>query len=244
MTGNAQPAIDSSVIEQYSALLAVSEAIISNRDLGELFHDLTERLNSIIRFDYISVLLHDAEHDVMRLFLWETPAGRSLRPDWATQVEGSAAGWVWQTQRFLVVHDIEQEKRFPLTTDVLREQGLKSFYVFPLTSAGRRLGAMGFGCKEVNGCNDESLKFMRQVVKQVAVAVDNALNFESAEEARHELAEERDRLRLLLEINRVLSVPISTTVSTSSLCTCRPCARGAKTFRCSSATSCRSTRGG
>jgi formate hydrogenlyase transcriptional activator len=204
MSSNTQPATYPSVVERYCALLNVSEAIICNRDLGELFHDLAGRLSPIVSFDYISVLLHDAEHDVMRLHLWESPGERSLRPGWSTSVEGSAAGWVWQTQQLLIVHDIDQEQRFPLTTDVLREQGIKSFYAFPLTPAGQRLGAMGFGCKELNGCSDETLEFMQQVVKQVAVAVDNALNFESAADARQELAGERDRLRLLLEINNAV----------------------------------------
>ncbi len=204
MTSKAQQSTYPSIAERYCALLAVSEAIISNRDLGKLFHDLAERLSSIISFDYISVLLHDAERDVMRLHLWETPGESGSRPAWEAAVEGTAAGWVWQTQQPVIVHDIDQEKRFPLTTEVLGEHGMKSFYVFPLTPAGRRLGAMGFGCKDVNGCSDESLKFMQQVVKQVAVAVDNALNFESARSSEQKLARERDRSQLLLEMNNAV----------------------------------------
>ncbi|MGH9941031.1 MAG: sigma 54-interacting transcriptional regulator [Pyrinomonadaceae bacterium] len=204
MASKAQQSTYPSIAEQYGALLAVSEAIISNRDIGVLFHDLAERLSSVISFDYISVLLHDAERDVMRLHLWETPGAPHSRPGWEAPVEGTAAGHAWQTQAPLIVHDIDQEKRFPRTTEVLREHGMKSFYVLPLTSGGRRLGAMGFGCKEVNGFDDDSLHFMRQVVKQVAIAVDNALNFESAEDARRELAAERDHLRLLLEINNAV----------------------------------------
>jgi hypothetical protein len=42
----------------------VSEAIISNRDTGGLFRELAQRLSSVISFDYVSVLLHDAERDV------------------------------------------------------------------------------------------------------------------------------------------------------------------------------------
>lgn len=177
MASKAQQSTYPSIAERYCALLAVSEAIISNRDIGVLFHDLAERLSSIISFDYISVLLHDAERDVMRLHLWETPGAPNSRPGWEAPVEGTAAGHAWQTQQPVIVHDMDQEKRFPLTTAVLSEHGIKSFYVFPLTPAGRRLGAMGFGCKEVSGFTDESLEFMRQVVKQVAIAVDNALNF-------------------------------------------------------------------
>ncbi|MGB7923348.1 MAG: sigma 54-interacting transcriptional regulator [Pyrinomonadaceae bacterium] len=193
-----------SVVEQYRTLLGVSEAIISNRDLGKLFRDLAQRLSSVIRFDYVSVLLHDAERDVMRLLLWQMPGHEPLRPGWEGPVEGTGAGWVWQTQESLIVHDIDRESRFPVTTDIMRGQGIKSYYVFPLTPAGRRLGVMGFGCKGAFGCSDESLEFMRQAVKQVAVAVGNALNFEEAEKARRELTAERDRLRLLLDVNNAV----------------------------------------
>jgi len=45
---------------------------------------------------------------------------------------------------------------------------------------------------------------MRQVAGQVAVAVDNTLNFEKVEKYRRQLARERDRLQILLEITNML----------------------------------------
>jgi hypothetical protein len=83
-----------SVVEQYRALLAVLEAVISNRDLGGLFRGLAQRLNSVISFDYVSVLLHDAERDVMRLLLWRMPGQEPLPSGWEGPVEGRGAGWV------------------------------------------------------------------------------------------------------------------------------------------------------
>ena len=204
MASESQQSAYATVVGQYRALLAVSEAIISNRDLGGLFRDLARRLSSVITFDYVSVLLHDAERDVMRLILWQTPDREPLRAGWEGPVEGTGAGWVWRTQEPLVVHDAGRESRFPVTADIMRGQGIKSYYVFPLTPAGWRLGVMGFGCKEVSGCSDEGLGFMQQVARQVAIAVGNALNFEGAEAARRELASERDRLRLLLEVNNAV----------------------------------------
>ena len=47
---------------------------------------------------------------------------------------------------------------------------------------------------------------MQRVASQVAVAVDNALNFENSQAYQTQLARERDRLRVLLEINNVLVV--------------------------------------
>jgi hypothetical protein len=37
--------------DQYRALLAVSEAIVSHRDLSVLFHELAGRLHQVVRFD-------------------------------------------------------------------------------------------------------------------------------------------------------------------------------------------------
>ena len=45
---------------------------------------------------------------------------------------------------------------------------------------------------------------MQQIARQVAVAVDNALNFQSAQAYQQQLARERDRLRVLLEVNNAV----------------------------------------
>jgi len=46
--------------------------------------------------------------------------------------------------------------------------------------------------------------FLQEVARQVAVAVDNALNFEQAQSVQRQLKEERDRLSLLLEVNNTV----------------------------------------
>ena len=58
--------------QQYRALLAVSEAIVSHRDLATLFHDLAGRLHLMVRFDYLACVLHDATSNTMRLHTLET----------------------------------------------------------------------------------------------------------------------------------------------------------------------------
>jgi hypothetical protein len=41
-------------------LLGVSEAIVSRRDLYELFRELAGRLHQVMRFDFLLLLLHEA----------------------------------------------------------------------------------------------------------------------------------------------------------------------------------------
>jgi formate hydrogenlyase transcriptional activator len=46
--------------------------------------------------------------------------------------------------------------------------------------------------------------FLQEVARQVAVAVDNALNFAEAQSVQQQLKDERDRLSLLLEVNNAV----------------------------------------
>src|SRR6185436_10960986 len=85
------------------------------------------------------------------------------------------------------------------------ENGLKSYCMLPLTSVGRRLGAIGFASLQQSAYAQVDLDFMQKVANQVAVAVDNALNFESAQAAQQQLTLERDRLQLLLEVNNAVT---------------------------------------
>jgi formate hydrogenlyase transcriptional activator len=185
-------------------LLEVSESIASHRDLEDLFRDLAQRLPDVVPFDYINAVLHEAEGDVMRLWLLVTAKPSTISPGLELPVEESPGGLVWKTQQPLMVNDVSQEHRFPKLMGLLRENGVQSFSVVPLTTAQRRLGAMGFGSLQPRVYHEADLNFMQQVAKQVAVAVDNALNSESALASQRQLECERDRQRLLLEVNNAV----------------------------------------
>jgi formate hydrogenlyase transcriptional activator len=187
---------------QLEALLEVSEAIAQQRDLRALFHDLAVRLHSVVEFDFLTLILHDPVRNVMRLHILETehptdaPIGKDL------PVDGHPSGWVWQRQEPFVVSDTHEETRYPEYTAILREKGVRAFALVPLTTAQRRVGAMGFGRMVPDAVIE--LQFMQRVASQVAVAVDNALNVESSQAYQEQLAQERDRLRVLLDLNNVL----------------------------------------
>ena len=189
---------------QLEALLEVSEAIAQQRDLPALFHDLAARLHSVIEFDFLTLVLHDPVRNVMRLHVLETRIPSEKPTGTEAPVENNPSGWVWQTQESFVVSDVEEETRFPEFLKRFREYNVRSLAIIPLTTAQRRLGAMGFGRLVPQCITDTELQFMQRVASQVAVAVDNALNFESSQAYQKQLSLERDRLRVLLEINNVL----------------------------------------
>ena len=189
---------------QLEALLEVSEAIAQQRDLPALFHDLAGRLHSVIEFDFLSLVLHDPVRNVMRLHILETNIPTEKAAGTESPIEGHPSGWVWQTQQPLVILDVDEETRFPDFMSRLREHNVRSLAILPLTTAQRRIGSMGFGRMVRQQITDTEIQFMQRVASQVAVAVDNTLNLETSQAYQSQLARQRDRLQVLLEINNLL----------------------------------------
>src|ERR1700730_10536339 len=190
--------------QQLEALLEVSEVISQQRDLPALFHDLAGRLHSVVEFDFLTLTLHDPVRNVMRLHILETHIPHEKRAGAESPVDGHPSGLVWKSQEAFVVSDTSDEERYPEFMQRLRDEGVRSFALLPLTTAQRRLGAMGFGRLIPQGITESEVQFMKRVACQVAVAVDNALNLESSQAYQTQLAHERDRLRVLLDVNNVL----------------------------------------
>jgi len=189
----------------YQSLLDVSQAILQHRDLNGLFHDLSSRLHSILHFDFLNLILHDPDRDVMRLHILAsaTGAGRDLQ---AVELppEKSPSGWVFLHQEPLIIPDVRTESRWPEIMALLEQNNVVSSCWVPLTTAQHRLGAIVFGFGSDGEAAESQLDLMRQIAAQVAVAVDNTLNFEKAEQFQRQLAHERDRLQILLEITSTL----------------------------------------
>ncbi|MGB9469994.1 MAG: sigma 54-interacting transcriptional regulator [Candidatus Acidiferrum sp.] len=190
---------------QFEALLEVSEAIAQQRDLKALFHELSERLHAVLQFDFLALVLHNPATNAMRLHILEThDHSRETESAGETPVDDIPSGWVWKNQLPFVTLDTSKETRYPEFMQRLKAEGVHSFASVPLTTAQHRLGAIGFGRYVPHGMGDAEVEFMKRVAAQVAVAVDNALNFEAAQAYQKQLALQRDRLQVLLEINNLL----------------------------------------
>jgi formate hydrogenlyase transcriptional activator len=185
---------------QHEALLELAESIATHRDLPALFHDLIERLPRLVNFDTLWLVLHDPTRDVMRLQIVETPGG-AYTDVIERALKDSPSGWVWERQEPLIVADLEQEKRFPEAMDLLHGYEVKSLCIMPLTTAHRRLGAVGFGSQRVGAYAEAGVDFLRLVARQIAVAADNTLSHQAAQALQKQLEHERDRLKLLLDLN-------------------------------------------
>src|SRR5215469_6081973 len=191
MTGAHLDGQASAACDRHRALLAVSEAIVSHRDLPALFHELAGRLHQVVRFDYLALLLHEAASNAMRLHVLEACEPAPPPGDPTLPVEDDPAGWVWQAQQPLLISSLAEERRWPPFLDRVKPYGIQSSSGLPLTTARRRLGTLVFACKQPSAYDPADVCFLQLVANQVAVAVENALAFQEIEALKDQLAKEK-----------------------------------------------------
>jgi formate hydrogenlyase transcriptional activator len=192
-----------SLHSQYQALLEISEAIASQRDLDKLYAELAPRLHRVVQFEFANLILYDADRKAVKSHVLETPDPAYTCPAGDCPME-SPGGWVWQTQKPWVVSRLAEDTKFPELSSWLSDRGVQSLCVVPVTTALRKIGALAFGSRHEGVYAEADVVFLQQVARQVAVAVDNAHNFAEAQSVQEQLKEERDRLGLLLEVNNTV----------------------------------------
>ncbi len=197
--------------EREASLQAVAQAITAHGDLAALFRDLTAILRRAVAFDFLHLGLYDPKAGTTRLHLTEASAPDSMPvpaglPE-QIQAEDSPTALVWQTQRPLILHD-DQDTDLPRLSAQIRRLALRTICLFPLTTPRQRLGALGFSSRQRINYEEDELAFLGRVAQTVALAVENALNWQRLQSAQDELTRERDRLRMLLEVSNAVNASL------------------------------------
>jgi formate hydrogenlyase transcriptional activator len=211
--------------EQYSAMFELFRTLVSHTSVNDLVKDLTDKLGS--GYSYIAILVYDEERNAMRIHTLRNVAPSQHPAKGFYSREDSPSLEVWETQAPIVVSSVKRETGFPSLMEWFEKNGVCSFCSLPLTTARRRLGTLTLGSPVEDAFGIEDLVVPRLVADQVAVALENALNYEEAKSLERQLVHEKERLSLLLEINNALvsnlSLPnliatISSSVRTAMQC--------------------------
>jgi formate hydrogenlyase transcriptional activator len=181
---------------RYEALLEMADLMVRHHTLPELYHEVAVGLRKVADFQFLNLSLYHPEHNAMKLHFLEGEPASGLPKE--LPVLEAPGGWVWQHQQELMVENLEKEARFPRVLEVLRSKGIRTYYVLPLTSGEKRLGALGVASIKSNAYQEQDRRLLRRVAELVALAIENAFT-------REALQEEKDRLRALVEINRTLA---------------------------------------
>ncbi len=185
---------EKSAAMRYEALIRVAQVINEHRDCEELFRSLARELHSVVDFDYVAVVLCDAEANRACFHLLDPEDLERPLPKPQFESRETFGWWVYEHQQPLVIPFLRQETRFPQMVRFLLDNRIESTCAVPLTTAHRRLGTLGFGSGQPDAYSNEEVRLLRSVADVVALAIDDALNFEASRRAQEELQREKDRI--------------------------------------------------
>src|SRR6202795_1907719 len=206
MSGTIQRVAETAATERYEALLRASQTLISIRSSDELFSTLAHELRAVANFCYLGVAIYDEQG--LRAAGFSGPYERHLKifgesgaAVGAPRVvpEESLTWWVYQHQQPLVISSLDAETRFPLTVGFLKDLGVRSVCALPLTTVHRHLGGLAVGSIEADAYSREEVSFLSLVANQVALAVDEALNFDALQHAKEALRASEENFRGIVD---------------------------------------------
>jgi formate hydrogenlyase transcriptional activator len=172
--GLAVDSVHSSVctVGQYLKLIDLAQLTLGQHTLENLFPKLALRLHDAVNFDVVTLGLYDLSTESIRMSVYTMEEkGRrcdSLPPDTCT------SGRVWMNQRSVLIHDLDTEPKLPFFLRSLRQLGVRTYYVFPLTTSRHKLGAIGFGSLDVTPKTNATVEFLRRAASIIAQLLDTA----------------------------------------------------------------------
>ena len=185
-----------STAARYESLIRIAASVRSQKKTRGLFELLVHELGKVIQFDAI------AQYDEASNKVDWHMGSACRKPDCAPSEidkDETLAAWVYRYQETVTLSTLDRETRFPASINIMRQAGLQSVCAFPLSTAHRRLGSLVIASMHRDAYSPEEIRFCSLVADQIALAMDDAFNFQALQRAQ-------ERLELLLDLtNRVVS---------------------------------------
>jgi formate hydrogenlyase transcriptional activator len=188
---------------RYRTLLEASGAIATQPNLKAILQSLRRLLSSVVAFDSVSLSLLSDHGNSVRLIAFDRgPEAHQVEIGTEVPHVGTAVGRAIDQQKPIYIPDLQAElSRIPQLASQARLRIPHSAYIFPISISGKKLGALTFATAQRGQFSPDDTELMISVSSHVAVALEGAVATDAAELYQRQLAHERDRLRLLLEIN-------------------------------------------
>ena len=190
------PGQNESINARYQSLIRLAESIRARRDPRELFDVLACELLRVVQFDAI------AQYDeAANKVHWHVSEGCCASSATRAEIakEETLAWWVFQHQQQVLIRRADSDVRFPAMMVQLRSYGMQSICALPLSTAHRQLGSLVIASQKPDAYSEDEMGFFTLAASQIAVAIDDTLNFQASRRAE-------ERLTLLLDLtNRVVS---------------------------------------
>jgi formate hydrogenlyase transcriptional activator len=187
---------------RYRAVLDLSTAMVEQSAVNAVLHSLRGVLSSSCRLHgaHLYVLCDEGERLQVVEFDRE-PDAPAIKIGTKVSCIGAAAQ-VLEEQQALFLPDVSQEMlKHPELAPFAAQSVGRSTYLFPVSTSRQRYGVLAVTQERGQEFDRNEVEVLRVLTSHVAIALDCAVAKDCAAQYQRELATERDRLRLLLEIN-------------------------------------------
>ncbi len=182
----------------YHTLLEVLRVLNFQQDIENLLKAIAGHIKQIVSWERVGITLYHSDIDAFLFYALETsmPIVR-LKCNVVIPRKGSALGWVFEHRTMHVRPHIQKEPMF-LEDKYYQEEGLGRMINLPLLVGEDCLGSLNIGSIESGDPDPEDVKFLEQIAKQIASAVDHVRAYEEIRRLRNQLT--RENLYLLEDI--------------------------------------------
>ena len=184
--------------DQSRLLLEINNAVVNHIDLEELLKVIFNCIKEVFKQTTAATLsVYEPESNRLRVHRLHSPQPETFREGMPIELEDTPSGLAFNSRQIVLIQKVTYED-FPseLVKRALAD-GVKSGCSVPLVSHNRVLGTITLGADSENAFSDADAELLAQVAQQIAIPVENALNFQNAERAR-------DRAQLVLEAGNLI----------------------------------------
>jgi formate hydrogenlyase transcriptional activator len=182
-------------------LLEITNSMTSKLDLRHLVETLSTDLLRVTQCDFCGLAIPGADDAHLRLTVLYNPEGRgAIANGTMVPIRGSSCGYAFLSGKNQLINSLEDLKNDPESFGSIEGQrffervmaeGLKSGCELPLVGRKGVVGVWGAFSRSERAFSEDEFAFLEQVSREVAIAVENALNYEKAMEDRDKEAAQR-----------------------------------------------------
>jgi formate hydrogenlyase transcriptional activator len=182
-------------------LLEIASSVTSRLDLRRVIDALSTNLFQVMQCDVSALMLPDAESGELRITsLYNSDVRGPFRERSLVPLNHSISGHVLRTAKSLRIDSFEQVRDDPeiygnpkgrLLYASVMEEGLKTGCYLPLIGRDRVVGVLMLARRSGNVFANDDVSLLEQVAHQVAIAVENTLDYEKATKDRAKETEQR-----------------------------------------------------
>jgi formate hydrogenlyase transcriptional activator len=187
--------------DRLGLLLEITSSVTSRLDLRHVIAALSTNLFRVMQCDVSALLLPDSESGELRVTnLYNPDAKGPFREGSLVPMNSSIAGQVFRKAKSVRINTFEQVRDDPeiygnpdgqrLYERVI-EEGLRTGCYLPLVGRDRVVGVLMLARRSDNAFEKDDIILLEQVASQVAIAVQNTLEYERAIEDKDKETEQK-----------------------------------------------------